>query len=495
MDYSPSVATILCCDCGTSIAPNPYYRCDLCINKVYDISEVIQREVTILQCKGCERFLDPPSTWMYAELGSKGLLAFCLKRIKGLEKFTLIGSEFLFTEAHSKRLKLAVSIQRQLEEGPKLNQSFVVDFTIGNQFCQDCHRVEAKDFWKAVVQVRQKVQHRRSLFYLEQVLLKNGIANKRSNYKDISTGVDFYFDTDSEARKVVDFISNAIVSRNSVSKKLISHDCKSNIYNNKYSHSIELAPICKDNLVCLTPSQARSMGGISQLCLVLRVAKNILLIDPNTAQTAEVGSLAYYKNPFVPIYFGKNLTKYIVMEKEDAVVHRFSGQGSLSRKHTVADLWVQRVEDLGSEKKAFCRSHLGDILDIGDQVMGYDICSSNINNDEFDKLKEHKIPDVVLVKKYYGSKTLRNRRRRWRIRTLRKAETESTVDKEFEDFLDDLEEDPTLRKNVNIYKDNTPKNEECRPDEEPLEPDVPQISVEEMLEELTLEDEPMDQDQ
>lgn len=24
--------------------------------------------------------------------------------------------------------------------------------------CEDCHRIEAKDFWKAVVQVRQKVE-------------------------------------------------------------------------------------------------------------------------------------------------------------------------------------------------------------------------------------------------------------------------------------------------------------------------------------------------
>lgn len=42
--------------------------------------------------------------------------------------------------------------------GAILQQVFVVDFIIQSQMCDDCHRVEAKDYWKAVVQVRQKVK-------------------------------------------------------------------------------------------------------------------------------------------------------------------------------------------------------------------------------------------------------------------------------------------------------------------------------------------------
>lgn len=54
--------------------------------------------------------------------------------------------------------------------GAILQQVFVVDFIIQSQMCDDCHRVEAKDYWKAVVQVRQKVKSsssadEASLFY------------------------------------------------------------------------------------------------------------------------------------------------------------------------------------------------------------------------------------------------------------------------------------------------------------------------------------------
>lgn len=42
--------------------------------------------------------------------------------------------------------------------GAVLQQVFVVEYIVQSQMCEDCHRIEAKDFWKAVVQVRQKVE-------------------------------------------------------------------------------------------------------------------------------------------------------------------------------------------------------------------------------------------------------------------------------------------------------------------------------------------------
>ena len=38
-----------------------------------------------------------------------------------------------------------------------LEQTFLVEFVVFNQMCTDCQRKETNDFWKAVVQVRQKV--------------------------------------------------------------------------------------------------------------------------------------------------------------------------------------------------------------------------------------------------------------------------------------------------------------------------------------------------
>ena len=38
-----------------------------------------------------------------------------------------------------------------------LEQTFIVEYTVFNQMCIDCQKKETNNFWKAVVQVRQKV--------------------------------------------------------------------------------------------------------------------------------------------------------------------------------------------------------------------------------------------------------------------------------------------------------------------------------------------------
>ena len=57
--------------------------------------------------------------------------------------------------------------------------------------------------------------------------------------------------------------------------------------------------------------------------------------------------------------------------------------------------------------------------------------------------------------------------------------------RDYNEFLDDLEEDPELRQNVNIFKDAT----KVMPvDTSELDPSVPRITLEEMLDDLVLDD-------
>lgn len=63
----------------------------------------------------------------------------------------------------------------------------------------------------------------------------------------------------------------------------------------------------------------------------------------------------------------------------------------------------------------------------------------------------------------------------------------SSVGRDFNDFCEDLEEDLAFRQNVNIYKDSEKIPVESGAGE------APQISLQEMLDDMTLEDEPMDE--
>ena len=73
-------------------------------------------------------------------------------------------------------------------------------------------------------------------------------------------GLDFFFGFEPYARKLVDFLQSQVPCRYNTSKKLISHDQNSNTYNYKYVFSVEVVPICKDNVVCLPIRLARSLG-------------------------------------------------------------------------------------------------------------------------------------------------------------------------------------------------------------------------------------------
>eukprot|EP00919_Chromeraceae_sp_WS-2016_P046708 GHVR01110843.1.p1 GENE.GHVR01110843.1~~GHVR01110843.1.p1 ORF type:complete len:111 (+),score=10.49 GHVR01110843.1:79-411(+) len=76
------LSNILCCECGTSIQPNPSMMCPLCLRSRVDISVGVSKQVVLSYCKDCNRYMKPP--WVVCEPESKELLALCLKKIKGL---------------------------------------------------------------------------------------------------------------------------------------------------------------------------------------------------------------------------------------------------------------------------------------------------------------------------------------------------------------------------------------------------------------------------
>ena len=163
----------MCCECGTPIDPNPANLCVACLRTQVDITEGIPKQVsirgsyrvdsylitnfcqiTIQFCRFCERYLQPPGQWIQAALESRELMALCLKKLKGLKDVKLIDANFLWTEPHSKRLKIKLQVQAEVLGGAILQQTFVVEFIVAYQMCPDCHRTEAKDHWNCLVQVR-----------------------------------------------------------------------------------------------------------------------------------------------------------------------------------------------------------------------------------------------------------------------------------------------------------------------------------------------------
>ncbi|XP_044728459.1 60S ribosomal export protein NMD3 [Chrysoperla carnea] len=486
---------ILCCECGVAIEPNPANMCVGCIRARIDISEGIPKQGVLYFCRGCERYLQPPADWIQCTLESRELLALCLKKLKGLNRVKLIDAGFVWTEPHSKRIKVKLTIQGEVVGGAVLQQVFIVEFTVTHHMCDDCHRSEAQDYWRAMVQIRQKSENKKTFYYLEQLILKHKAHEHTLGIKPVHGGLDFFYTSEAYARKMIDFVQSVLPCKYQHSKKLISHDIHSNTYNYKFTFSVDIVPISKDSVVCLPKKLAQQLGGMSQISLVYRVTNSVHLIDPFTAQIAEVSSAVYYRTPFNTILNPKQLILYIVMDIEvirerDRV--QFPGQGALSYKHVLADVWLVKESELGIVEPSHVRTHLGHVLKTGDHVYGYNIQDTNVNDSNFDKLDHSNIPMAILVKKYYGSKAARRRHRNWKLKHMTDVDLglhEESDNDDYNAFLDDLEEDPSLRQNVAIYKN--PRAEPMIPvdgDDDTLDPSAPRITLEEMLDDLHIDD-------
>jgi len=131
-------ATIYCCHCGTpfSVSSTGTNICLGCLSQTVDITTGITREGVLERCNDCYRYLRPP--WTHAEPESKELMAICLKKIKGLNKVNLIDAKFIWTEPHSRCVKISLTIQQEVMNNTSIQQTFPVEFMITDLQCNDC---------------------------------------------------------------------------------------------------------------------------------------------------------------------------------------------------------------------------------------------------------------------------------------------------------------------------------------------------------------------
>jgi nonsense-mediated mRNA decay protein 3 len=97
-----------------------------CLSSQVDMTEGLQRSVRILYCPECGRYLQPPQSWLKAELESKELLTFCVKRLKNINKVKLVDAEFIWMKPHSKWIKVKLKIKKEVLNGAVLEQVHIV---------------------------------------------------------------------------------------------------------------------------------------------------------------------------------------------------------------------------------------------------------------------------------------------------------------------------------------------------------------------------------
>jgi len=463
--------------------------CASCIRTQVDITEGIPKEGMLHACQFCNRWLQPPSKWIPCELESKELLTICLKKLRGLKEVRLVDASFVWTEPHSKRIKTKLTIQKEVLAGTILQQMFVVEFVVHNQACEQCQRVlTGHETWAACVQARQKTAHKRTFYYLEQLILKHRYDQDILKVQQMPDGLDFFFAHRSQANKLIEFLGNWAPIKKAESKELVSQDLKSNTYDYKYSFAVDIAPICKDDLLFLPPKLCTALGGASPLQVCTKVGNTLHLVDPWQLQVVELNATQYYRHGFGPLLSAARLVEFTVLD--------VTPMGQQTNRWALAELELVRSEDLGSDNLLHTRTHLGRVIQPGDLALGYDLKSAAFNPGDLPGLAKYgDLPDCIIIKKFYPSR--KKNKRAWKLRHIEKVEDDSNQRlsakqaaheaeaeaMDYETFLQELEEDKEMRDQIELFKDPeyiapTANDDDMDNDGEE---DAPEVGLDELL--------------
>jgi nonsense-mediated mRNA decay protein 3 len=310
----------ICCVCGIGIAPNAANMCARCICAEVDLTASLPKQCSISWCKSCNRYQRPP--WVAAELESPELLALCLAKIKGMSKsIKLVDAHWVWTEPHSRRLKIRVTARGEALAGVIVEQSFTIEFVVMPLQCEDCTALATEHgVWKALVQVRQKVRHQRTFLFLEQLLLKHGLTNAIQRVVSMPGGLDLYFGGRSASAQLIQLTESLAPVRVKHSKRLISQDFHSNIANYKYTTFVDIAPICRFDLIFVPKKLRTQLGGIRSFQLVLKICGFIRMINAEgeVFKTTDLDEATYWRNAgsLLPLCTVEDLIEFVVLDIE-----------------------------------------------------------------------------------------------------------------------------------------------------------------------------------
>jgi nonsense-mediated mRNA decay protein 3 len=222
------------------------------------------------------------------------------------------------------------------------------------------------------------------------------------------------------------------------------------------------------------------LGGIGPLVLCYKVTTHIHIVDVMTMETQAVDSTLYYQYMFKGFMTRRQLTEYIVIDIDTPEFDPNETKAIRRENFRCIQVELKKASDIGKNEDTFLvHTHLGEILNYNDSVLCYDLKNSNFSEEISDGLENMRkdAPDVVVVRKYFPRIRKKNRKRYWKLDRIpmrkdemdveeeeeqktkkkkkgkKKTKGEHDDNKEFEEFLQDLEEDPELRSSINMYKD------------------------------------------
>ena len=140
------------------------------------------------------------------------------------------------------------------------------------------------------------------------------------------------------------------------------------------------------------------------MVLVYKISTFVHVVDVFTMKTYEIDQVAYWKHNFTALCSRDRLKEFIVINIENTDFDTNQSRAAIKNRFKLVQVEIARVEDYGHNDKTFIvNTHLGEILNFNDTVLGYDMDSMNMGQleDFQNSQKSNSVPDVVLVRKTF----------------------------------------------------------------------------------------------
>ena len=302
---------IVCCLCSAVIDANPSGICEVCAKKNIDIVSNLPKEFTLIYCKKCDRFNRPP--WVKIERESPEMMSYCLSKLKNFNhKIKIIDSSFIYTEPHSKVIKLKVTVQKEVDKN-LINQSLIIEYKENWILCRDCQKLQTPHIWCAKVQIRQKVPHKKTFMYLEQYILKNKMQEKAMNIQEVNEGVDFYFGVKRDAEVFTDFISSVVPSKITLSKKYVS------LSTTTFTFLVDIANVSKYDIIKIDYNSSKLLGGFGPLIICTRLSSKSHFVDLISFKEIDFDSNTYFRYNFTNFCDSLKITEFLILDVNEEI--------------------------------------------------------------------------------------------------------------------------------------------------------------------------------
>ena len=212
---------------------------------------------------------------------------------------------------------------------------------------------------------------------------------------------------------------------------MISHDEQNGTYKYKYTFIVDLAPVCREDLVILPKPLSRLMGGIGPMVLVYKVSQFIHIVDIRTMRTYEIDKATFWKHQFKSVLGRDRLSEFIVLNIENIDTDLNESRAAVKNNFRQVQVEIARKEDFGVNDTTFVvNTHLGEILKFNDTVLAYDLTAANISDIEGYQQAHMNNQDVIIVRKTYPKMRKRQKQRLWKLKHFEQTDKDEEMAEE-----------------------------------------------------------------